>query len=468
MSGRRIGVAPIARATFDLPFAEEVAAQALASLDRLDAEVLGPRDLLTDAAGTRDAIASLQNQALDLLLVLQVTFTDAAMTVAMAGEIATPLALWAFPEPRTGGRLRLNSLCGINLAGHALARAGRAYHWMYRRPGDPGALEELGGILVGRSRPPAAPRRPGEPGAGARRRAAVVRQRLSGARIGIIGRHPEGFDTCAYDSEALAELTGVAVDHFELPDLFAAAAALPEEAAAAARRRLEAQLEGLDAVDGESLDKSLRLHVALGNLVCEHRLAGVAMRCWPECFTEYGSAACAPLAMLNDRGMPGACEADLCGNITALILQWLAGEPAFIADLVDLDADSDTGVFWHCGSAPLHMADPEAPRRAAIHSNRLKPLLNEFPLRPGRVTIARFSQARGRHQLVIGGGEMLRAPLSFSGTSGVVRFDAPVGDLLDTVMAHGLEHHYGIVYGDFRDEVRALAHDLGLPVIELG
>jgi L-fucose isomerase-like protein len=37
----------------------------------------------------------------------------------------------------------------------------------------------------------------------------------------------------------------------------------------------------------------------------------------------------------------------------------------------------------------------------------------EFPLKPGRVTMARLSEASGEYRLVVGGGEMIRAPLSF-------------------------------------------------------
>ena len=68
---------------------------------------------------------------------------------------------------------------------------------------------------------------------------------------------------------------------------------------------------------------------------------------------------------------------------------------------------------------------------------------------------------------MIGGGEMLRRPLPFSGTAGVVRFDSPVGEVLHTIMAEGLEHHYGLVYADVRAELRALAAELEIPVIEL-
>ena len=69
------------------------------------------------------------------------------------------------------------------------------------------------------------------------------------------------------------------------------------------------------------------------------------------------------------------------------------------------------------------MADEEATPTATIHTNRKMPLLYEFPLKPGRVTFVRLSQAKGRETMVIGTGEMLRRPMAFTGTSGVVRFD---------------------------------------------
>ena len=70
-------------------------------------------------------------------------------------------------------------------------------------------------------------------------------------------------------------------------------------------------------------------------------------------------------------------------------------------------------------------------------------------------------------RLVIGGGEMLRAPLPFGGTAGVVRFDRPAAEVLATVVDEGLEHHYGIVYGDVREALRALAELWEIPVVRL-
>ena len=149
------------------------------------------------------------------------------------------------------------------------------------------------------------------------------------------------------------------------------------------------------------------------------------------------------------------------------MLQWLSGEQAFGTDVVGFDLERDNAVVWHCGQAPLSMADPEFQPRGTIHSNRKLPLLMEFPLKPGRVTIARLTQARGAYTLVVGAGEMLRAPMSFTGTSGVLRFDRPASDVLNTIMTEGLDHHISLTYGDYVEELLALARMLELPVLRL-
>ena len=66
---------------------------------------------------------------------------------------AAPLVLWALPEERTGGRLRLNSFCGINLAGYRLTREGRRYRFVYRHPDH----EEVTGELRDALESPPAP-----------------------------------------------------------------------------------------------------------------------------------------------------------------------------------------------------------------------------------------------------------------------------------------------------------------------
>jgi L-fucose isomerase-like protein len=173
------------------------------------------------------------------------------------------------------------------------------------------------------------------------------------------------------------------------------------------------------------------------------------------------------MSLLSDAMTPTSCEADVNGVVTQLILGWISGEPAFGSDLVAFDADADEAVLWHCGLAPLSMADPDVPASATVHSNRQLPLLMQFPLKPGRVTIARLSEATGAFRLVIGGGEMLKGPPAFTGTSGRIRFDSGAAAVMDTLLREGLEHHLSITYGDHQDTLCALAQILGLSVLRL-
>ncbi|MEM7268823.1 MAG: hypothetical protein AAF401_06185, partial [Pseudomonadota bacterium] len=234
-----------------------------------------------------------------------------------------------------------------------------------------------------------------------------------------------------------------------------------------ARALAEAAVEGLEEVDQGELDQSLRLHTALDGLKRENAYDAFAIRCWPETFTEYGGAVCGPVSMMGEARVPCACEADVMGAVTQLLLQSAAEAPVFLVDLVDMDLEDDTGVVWHCGQAPISMRDPEGPSDATIHTNRKMPLLYEFTLKPGRVTFARLSQAKGGLKMILGGGEMLRRPMSFTGTSGVVKFDRPASAVLNDVIDSGLEHHVALAYGDHRETLRGAAAALALPLIEI-
>ena len=459
----KLGVLPLGRPTFDVPFAEGNLAAMLSALDATRHEILGPRELLLDEGATRAGMAELQAVDVDQVLILQVTFTDASMTVAIGASFDQPLSIWAIPEPRNGGRLRLNSFCGLNLAAHALGLNDRNFGWLFAEPSG-GIGEDLNALFRG-----ARPARDLHPGAvpAATREGEAIANAIRGRRIARIGEHPAGFDTCAYDPGSLKALAGVEVDTMELDDLFSAARAVTSETANALRVEVAGQLDGLDDVDQCELDRSLRLKAGLVGLRGTGQYDAFAIRCWPETFTEYGGAVCGPAAMMGEVRVPCACEADVYGALTQLILLQAAQAPVFLTDLVDIDVCDNTGVVWHCGQAPLSMRDPEGPVEATIHTNRKQPLLLQFTLKPGPVTFLRISQAMGCTHMVLGHGEMLRRPMAFTGTSGVVRFEREAGAVLDDIIASRLEHHMALAYGDHRAVLRGVAGAMGLPLLEL-
>lgn len=443
--GLTLGWVPLARPTFDVPLAEAVTRAARAALEGAGFTVVGPEGLVSTVEEAQQAAGLLAQQPLDLLVVFQATFADSTPAQTLAAQVAAPLLLWAVPEARTGGRLRLNSLCGINLAAHALKRAGRQYETVYAAPGEAAALARVEQLA----------------------RAGRARRTLRGARLGRVGENPAGFESCLVNWEGLLQTLGLEVVQLSLAEVFAGARAADPAAVEATLQAIAARVAGLEALEPTALRRTLAAYLTLRQLAGEQNLAGLAVRCWPEFFTDLGGAACGAMALLSDELTPCSCEADVNGTVTQLLLQAISGEAAFGTDLVSFDLEEGTAVLWHCGLAPLAMADPEFQPRGTVHSNRKLPLLLEFPLKPGRVTLARLSEATGGFRLVVGSGEMVRAPLSFSGTSGVLRFDRPAREVLETILGEGLEHHVSLTYGDYVPALLALARWLGLPVLRL-
>jgi len=446
MQKLRIAFIPIARKTFDIGFAEQVAKAARKYLFQAGLNLIGPEGLVTDLGQIQKAIERLKTQQFDLAVIFQATFADSTMLMALAEAISTPLFLWAVPEDHTGGRLRLNSFCGINLGGHALTRAGYCYSNAFAAPDNPAVLEKIIPLAS----------------------AGRAQQLLKQVKLGRVGENPEGFETCNLDSSLIKEKFGVDVRQFDLEsEIFPMTRRVKPEIVDQVYAQLDQRVNGLSDLDPESTRRSLGVYSTLKQIADQENLQGYAVRCWPEFFTELGCAACGAMSLLSDEMIPCSCEADVNGTITQLILQSISGEPAFGTDMVSMDAERDALVVWHCGLAPLSMADPDQHPGVTIHSNRKLPLLFEFTLKPGRVTLARLTESSGEYRLVIGRGQVLQAPKSFSGTSGLIQFGIPAREVLDVILNEGLEHHISITYGDHINVLTAFAELANIPILNL-
>jgi len=468
------GVLAIAlgRPTFDLELAAEKVAAADSVLNGLGVSVSVSEGLevVTDIETLDDRLESITDPPA-LVVVLQATFADASLVGRIADRVDAPMLVWSFPEARTGGRLRLNSLCGANLAAYLLRRRGVRVRFVHVDPTSPQAPELVASeIDAARELPVVA--------SSVRAQATIVHgldvevpvrvAGLAGRRIGVVGEPPAGFEPCEGDPEELRRITGIEVDRVPLGELFAAADDVTDMARLATSQRVLSTMDVDDDVREAGMDRSVGLYGGLAALAEQHRWSAVATRCWPECMTEYGGAMCTPMAMLTEDGVPAVCEADLYGAVTAMFLEHISGTDPFIADLVDADTADETSVIWHCGVASPSLADPNERPVGITHQNRHRALANQFALRPGRVTVARLSQSANEVTMVVGGGEILQRPRPFQGTCGVLRWDRPIGDVMATVFDRGLEHHLGIVYGEHRDALTALAAQWNIPVVELG
>ena len=408
----RIGVLPLARPTFDVPFAEAIAAQAFAALDAPATRSSAGASCCSMPPRRRPRMRRSAGEPLDILLILQVTFTDASMTVRdRARRRRRRWRSGAFPSRAPAGGCGSTPSAAstsppMPSAGPARIRAGS----MRRRTRQASATS-LAVLLArqgaGAGRAPLGADRDRRPTAGPPTRVLAE----------IEGRGGSGSSASTRRASTPAATTPDALRRWPASrsrDRAAGSLRARRGRSGRSRSRRDARevgerIAGLDEVDQPQLDKSLSVSRRPRRAGARRAASSaIAVRCWPEMFTDYGCAACGPMG-LHERG-EGAVR--LRGRHVrrahgAARCRSSPGEPSFLADIVDMDAASDTGVLWHCGLAPLSMADPATPPAAQIHSNRRMPLLQEFALKPGRVTVARFSQARNETKLVVAGGDML-------------------------------------------------------------
>ena len=435
------------RSTFVKEAGNSVNRRARALLSQLGAELHGPEQLVEFAAGARFERSP---GGVDILLCA--TFADASVAEAAFGDSPGPVILWAVRDPAPEGeRLYLNSLCGANLAAHALVRRGVPVRLVYGNPEEAAVEATLKNLLDPAQDP-----------------VAQALKRLRGSVIGVIGEAPAGFTTCEYDAGWLERSLGLGVTTLSLESAFERIGAVPAErrqaVAAATAERSPSLLE----IPVAQVDLFGATATALEDWAVSERLAALALRCWPEFPLQLGACPCSALGRLSSGGVATACEADVNGAATMLLMQALAPEagPTYLADVVRVDEAANTVTFWHCGLAPVELAaDPEHPRQD-LHCNRGIGVAGNFALRAGRLTIARISHSREGYRLLLSGGEALAGANRFKGNSVDVRLDTDAAEFVRTVVERGFEHHTVLAWAELRPQLRRAAQQLGLPLVE--
>ena len=457
-----IGYLALARETFDVEYAESKFKIAKSLLLSLSPDAIGFENLITNDEGADSALSFFNSNDFEKIFLFQTTFTDAKFLLNFAKSIQKPICIVSFPEPRTGGRLRLNSICGLNLAMHSLIKNDITPDFVIMEEDDKNNEMSFSNFIESQN----------ESNKIAWDIATIANinadfdYSIDKQTIGIIGTRPEGFDTCDYDSNEVTSKLNVSLVDLELEDLFDEAKDIEVETIVKTKSTVSSYLAGTEELVQEEFDKSLSIFHGLENLKDKHNLDAFAIRCWPETFTEYGCASCGPMAMMNEKKVSCACEADVLGGISCNILNQMNNNPSLLVDIVDVDKSDNSLVFWHCGLAPISMAK-EGTARSGIHSNRKKPLLHDFSLKEGEITIFRVSKARGRLQFFVMKGQVLDRPNSFSGTSGVINLGENSAHKLEQMFKGGLEHHVAFTYGDISDKLIHFGQQMDIPTYTL-
>jgi L-fucose isomerase-like protein len=457
------------RNTFLMDLARSVRHQCLLALRELRADVVGPEDLVTTPEEAKAAARLIHEHGqVDLQILICGTFSDAWVAKAAYGEGSGPVLIWAFRDPAPAGfRTWQNSFCGANLAAYALVAAGRTVRLVYGWPGEAGVRDRLEAALNGRFTTATALPGPadGELASEADVRSALATMR--GRSIGLLGDPPPGFTPSYADPDGLFKLFGLKLQSWPLPAAFEAIESISQgdrEAEADAFTRVAPSLTLLRR---DEVELSGAITQAFRAWCRQTQVDALAVRCWPEFPTELGVCPCSSLGRVYDEGLAvTACERDVNGAVTMMLLKALGSGPNYLVDAVDLDADANIVRLWHCGSAPNVLADNPSAAIHTLHCNRQVGVAGNFALKHGQVTIARLGTSRDGFRLLVSGGECLSEPNRFQGNTAAVRLDSDAERFINDLVEHGWEHHTVLAWGDFRPELRQAGRLLDLPVHE--
>lgn len=464
----RVVVIATARPTFAVDVARRLADEARALLETLGADVVGPQDLVMTPEDVAAAKPFLGSPA-DLVVNVCASFSDATPALELYADLDQPVLLWSFREPGpVGDRLWLNSLCGANLFAHALVvHAGRVPRLVYGNPDESATRAVLVEALAGNLPEPTP--LPVQIGPRDSAPVAAALESLRGRRLGLVGDAPAGFTPSQYDGALLERLFGIMVDQVSVEDVFARVAEVEDVDARAEYADALAAQPSLGSVDEGQALTSARVTTVMRDWQAADDLAGLAIRCWPEFPTQLGACPCSSLSRVADAGTPTACERDVYGAVTMLLMESLGSGTTYLVDTVDLDAPRNVVRLWHCGAAATSLAaDPDTATQST-HCNRKLGVAGNFPLKTGPVVMARLTEdpARPGHlRLLLAAGESVAEPNRFQGNTAAVRLDGDAAEFVTGLVSGGFPHHTVLAWRDVRPELRAAADQVGMAVID--
>ncbi len=424
--------------------------------DRCGAELAVYQEVVETAEEAEKAVRYLEDQKIDFLLIQASSFSLGDVLYPLL-ELKTRFGFWFVPEPSYDGELPLNSLTGFNLVVSICRKyAGSVqYKWFFGWPGNASFDEPLTVTL----------------------QALRAVTALPGSRVAQIGSIVPTFDNLAYDSEELAKRLGIEVVPIAVEELFdrcrQVSSKRTKEIVIHLKQRAERVL-----VDSESLEKTARVIGAMEMLRKEYRLDAAAVKCWPEFQSELDMAPCAALANANDGSFPSGCEGDLVGTISMLIGHMITGSAPTMNDPVAYDEASGAIQMWHCGPGPASWAD-EAGQTLAYHHtlNRrrdpdqgLAGVSSDISFRKGPVTVMRIEE-NGKSIFTFEA-QVVEGPAKpYPGSGGWFseftsdKKQVSIRDMVETISAYGIEHHYPVCFGHIEHVYRELASWMSLHVL---
>jgi len=396
MAGIKLGFAPTRRSIFSAPDAIKYRGLTAKRLTELGVEFVDITDineegLLYDDADRLKIAEKFRKEKIDGLFLPHCNFGTEYECARLAKDLNVPVLLWGPLDERpdeNGVRLR-DSQCGLFATGKVLRRFRVPFTYLTNcRLEDPVFERGVNDFLA----------------------VCNVVKTFRTIRILQISTRPNDFWSTMCNEGELLERFNVQLSPIPMPELTEMVETVKKsgetaEVLAFIRDHMEVGIKD------EELENVAALKVAMNKLVQKYGCNAVAIQCWNALQSELGIMPCAANSLLNDEGIPVACETDIHGAITSLLAEaaGMGTTRSFFADWTIRHPDVKNGeLLQHCGPWPISLAK-EKPKLTY-------PLAFDYPgsltaeIRPGEVTLCRFDGDNGEYSLLLGTAKGIDGP----------------------------------------------------------
>ena len=390
--------------------------------------------VMHDLETVKLAAEKLKSIDADVLLICIATWSEDHHLLDLLSYVDKPIILRAYPAVDTG------SLCCAHQIGAVFTDIGKGYEFVYGDADNVACAVKTKDIAT----------------------AYALKTCMGRVRIGAIGGRVKGMTEIAYDEFSIKQKLGSRVVNIDEKELTQKVADMTDAEAEALLEEKKDMLAPCTVLSTkESMIESMKFYGAMKALVEEYDLAALSVKC----YTTYMGKVCLGYSILAEEGVVASCEGDVTNALTMKIVYELSGEPVNNTDLLYLDEEKNTILFAHCGSSGFSIAGNEielAPVRLAEDGVCCK-----FIPKTGIVTAVNICGHGEQFRMAVMTGEAIPCGMEFPGNPTVIKFEKPVEQINEEIMANGIGHHWMVGYGDLRAELRNFCKIQGIKYYEI-
>lgn len=443
----KVGLMSVGFPNFRYDIGEKFLKQSIEKIKNDGYELIYNDSILIYEEDIVNQLNEFKNKQVDLLILQCGTYSYGSIMNHIINEFReTPLLLWGFREPVVEGfrGLPLNSLCALNMYGSFLKKAEKRYAYVYGDVDEASVYEKVFNTI----------------------KAVNVKKALSHSVFCIIGGRVPGFYLSNVDELRLRYQIGIEIKYYSIAGLLDYCQKIDQERVNDEVEKIKNEVAFITTTH-EMIEKGARIFLAIKDFKEINHIDAFTIKCWPEFQSLFGCSVCGVVSRLNNEGIMTSCEGDVSGLLTMYMQYLITKEPCFFVDFVNVN-DKGIGKVWHCGPAPICMTRDASSTKYTEHPTIKQGMgfAAEFLMRQGRLIMMKISEGRERYRLFLTKGTGVDEDRDLNGNQADILFDSDPNHVIDTIMNHGIEHHYAIVYQDIEKELIEVCRWLNIDIIK--